>query len=102
MWETQYGGMDIRCGDCGSWDQNWVEVEPDGVIYAWFRTNQAFEGAEQFKDDNIPWYKRGTAPDSEVKLAVRAVVAAAEDAEIDVRDIDGFVSWVPSRTAART
>ena len=28
MWETQYGGMDIRCGDCGSWDQNWVEVEP--------------------------------------------------------------------------
>lgn len=54
MWETQYGGMDIRCGDCGSWDQNWVEVEPDGVIYAWFRTNQAFEGAEQFKDD-IPY-----------------------------------------------
>lgn len=51
---------------------------------------------------NIPWYKRGTAPDSEVKLAVRAVVAAAEDAEVDVRDIDGFVSWVPSRTAART
>ncbi len=40
-----------------------------------------------------PWYKRGTAPDSEVKLAVRAVVAAAEDAAIDPRDIDGFVSW---------
>ena len=42
---------------------------------------------------NTPWCKRGTAADSEVKLAVRAVVAAAEDAGIDVRDIDGFVSW---------
>lgn len=28
---------------------------------------------------NTPWCKRGTAADSEVKLAVRAVVAAAED-----------------------
>jgi acetyl-CoA acetyltransferase len=40
-----------------------------------------------------PWYKRGTSPDSEVKMAVRAVVAAAEDAALDPRDIDGFVSW---------
>jgi len=40
-----------------------------------------------------PWYKRGTAPESEFKLAVRAVVAAAEDAGMSPRDIDGFVSW---------
>jgi acetyl-CoA acetyltransferase len=40
-----------------------------------------------------PWYKRGTAPDSEFKMAVQAVVAAAEDAGISPRDIDGFVSW---------
>lgn len=39
------------------------------------------------------WYKRGSAPDSELKLAVRAVVAAAKDAGMDPRDIDGFVSW---------
>jgi acetyl-CoA acetyltransferase len=41
----------------------------------------------------LPWYKRGTAPDSELKMAVQAVVAAAEDAGVDPRDIDGFVSW---------
>src|SRR4051812_28727379 len=40
-----------------------------------------------------PWYKRGTAPDPEMKLALRAIVAAADDAGIDPRDIDGFVSW---------
>ena len=40
-----------------------------------------------------PWYKRGTAAESEIRLAVRAIVAAAEDAGIDPRDIDGFVSW---------
>lgn len=40
-----------------------------------------------------PWYKRGSAADSELKLALRAVVAAADDAGIDPRDIDGFVSW---------
>jgi acetyl-CoA acetyltransferase len=40
-----------------------------------------------------PWYKRGTSPDSEVKMAVRAIVAAAEDAGVDPRDVDGFVSW---------
>lgn len=41
----------------------------------------------------LPWYKRGTSPDSELKMAVMAVVAAAEDAGVDPRDIDGFVSW---------
>jgi uncharacterized protein len=51
LWEMQYGAMDIRCGECGSWDQEWVEVEPDAEVYAWFRTNQAFEGAEAFKND---------------------------------------------------
>ena len=27
---------------------------------------------------NTPWYKRGTSPDSEVKMAVRSIVAAAD------------------------
>lgn len=41
----------------------------------------------------LPWYKRGTAPDSEFEMAVQAVIGAAEDAGMDPRDIDGFVSW---------
>jgi uncharacterized OB-fold protein len=50
LWHTQYGGLDIRCGVCGSWDVEWVDVEPEGKVYAWLRTNQPFEGAEEFWD----------------------------------------------------
>jgi acetyl-CoA acetyltransferase len=40
-----------------------------------------------------PLYKRGTAPDPEMKLCLRAIVAACEDAGISPRDVDGFVSY---------
>jgi acetyl-CoA acetyltransferase len=40
-----------------------------------------------------PLYKRGTSPDPEMKLALRAIVAACEDAGIDPSDVDGFVSY---------
>src|SRR5437868_6324055 len=48
-----------------------------------------------------PWYKRGAAPEPELKLAERAIVAAAEDAGIDPRDIDGFVSWGSERNSGQ-
>ncbi len=48
-----------------------------------------------------PWYKRATAPDPEMKLAMRAVVAAAEDAGIDPKEIDGFVSWGSENNAGQ-
>lgn len=35
-----------RCGDCGSWEHNWVEVAPRGTIYAWTRTFHPFGGLE--------------------------------------------------------
>ncbi|MEZ0134309.1 MULTISPECIES: thiolase C-terminal domain-containing protein [Novosphingobium] len=47
-----------------------------------------------------PYYKRGTSPEPELKLALRAITAAAEDAGIDVRDIDGFVSYASERSDA--
>ena len=40
-----------------------------------------------------PLYKRGSSPDPEMKLCLRAIVAACEDAGIDPRDADGFVSY---------
>jgi acetyl-CoA acetyltransferase len=51
------------------------------------------------------YYKHGQAPDSELKLALMAILAAAEDAGIDAREIDGFASYSndrndPSRLAA--
>jgi acetyl-CoA acetyltransferase len=44
-----------------------------------------------------PLYKRGTAPDPEMKLCLRAIVAACEDAGVSPRDVDGFVSYGSER-----
>jgi uncharacterized OB-fold protein len=54
MWEAINGSPTFRCGECGCWDLEWVEVEPVGVIYAWIRTNQPFDGVLERKDD-IPY-----------------------------------------------
>jgi acetyl-CoA acetyltransferase len=44
-----------------------------------------------------PLYKRGTSPDAEMKLCLRAIVSACEDAGISPRDVDGFVSYGSER-----
>ncbi len=43
------------------------------------------------------YYKRGGAPVSEFQLVLEAIIAAADDAGIDVRDIDGFASYSNDR-----
>ncbi len=43
------------------------------------------------------YYKRGGAPVSEFRLVLEAIFRAAEDAGIDVRDIDGFASYSNDR-----
>jgi uncharacterized OB-fold protein len=51
MWEPQNGSPTYRCGQCGSWEQEWVEMELEGTVYAWIRTNQAFDGVTERADD---------------------------------------------------
>jgi acetyl-CoA acetyltransferase len=51
------------------------------------------------------YYKHGQAPESEMVLALRAILSACEDAGLDPRAIDGFASYSndrndPSRLAA--
>jgi acetyl-CoA acetyltransferase len=46
------------------------------------------------------YYKRGRAPDAQFKLALQAILAAAEDAGIDPRDIDGFASYANDQNDA--
>ncbi|MFA7441352.1 MAG: transporter [Sphingomonadaceae bacterium] len=48
-----------------------------------------------------PYYKRGSSPDPELKLALRAIVGACEDAGLDPRDVDGFVSYASERSDAQ-
>ncbi|MAG29421.1 MAG: acetyl-CoA acetyltransferase [Deltaproteobacteria bacterium] len=43
------------------------------------------------------YYKRGASPDPEFVLACQAIRRAAEDAGIDVRDIDGIISYADQR-----
>jgi acetyl-CoA acetyltransferase len=43
------------------------------------------------------YYKHGGAPVAEFRLAIEAISKAAEDAGIDVRDIDGFASYSNDR-----
>jgi acetyl-CoA acetyltransferase len=51
------------------------------------------------------YYKHGRAPESEVALALQAILRACDDAGIDPRQVDGFASYSndrndPSRLAA--
>jgi acetyl-CoA acetyltransferase len=43
------------------------------------------------------YYKRGAAPDPEFKMTLDAIRLAADDAGIDVRDIDGYASFSNDR-----
>ncbi|RYH00214.1 MAG: acetyl-CoA acetyltransferase, partial [Alphaproteobacteria bacterium] len=44
------------------------------------------------------YYKHSQSPDAEFKLALKAVLAASEDAGLDPRDIDGFASYSNDRS----
>src|SRR5579864_5579318 len=46
------------------------------------------------------YYKRGQAPVSEFRLACEAIIKAADDAGIDVRDIDGISGYADDRNDA--
>ncbi len=46
------------------------------------------------------FYKRAASPDSELALALQAIVAAAQDAGIDPQEIDGLVSYAHERNTA--
>jgi uncharacterized OB-fold protein len=45
-WPAHY-----RCGQCGSWDTEWVAVEPQGTVFSWTRSWYAFDRVIERKDD---------------------------------------------------
>jgi len=46
------------------------------------------------------YYRHGTSPDPEFKLALKAILAACGDAGLDPREIDGFASYSDDRSDA--
>lgn len=46
------------------------------------------------------YYRHGASPDPEFKLALKAILAACEDAGLDPREIDGFSSYSDDRSEA--
>jgi uncharacterized OB-fold protein len=43
-----------RCGECGSWDFLWAQLEPRGVVYSWTRTWYAFDRTKERAED-VPY-----------------------------------------------
>lgn len=43
-----------RCGECGSWQFEWVEREPRGQIFSWTRTWYSFDRTRE-RGDDIPY-----------------------------------------------
>lgn len=43
-----------RCADCGSWDQEWVQVEPRGTIFSWTRSWAAFDSSPE-RGEELPY-----------------------------------------------
>jgi acetyl-CoA acetyltransferase len=46
------------------------------------------------------YYRHGGSPDAEFKLALKAILAACNDAGLDPREIDGFASYSDDRSDA--
>jgi uncharacterized OB-fold protein len=49
MWPAHW-----RCGECGSWEVTWEDVEPVGSVYSWTRTWYAFDRIAERADD-VPY-----------------------------------------------
>lgn len=49
MWPAHH-----RCAECGSWDQEWVDVEPKGTVYSWTRSHGAFDRTPERAED-VPY-----------------------------------------------
>lgn len=77
LWDANLGGPNLRCGECGGWDQEWIEVEPTGTIYAWIRTNQPFAGV--IEKDDVPYVTIDTEIGGPGGPRVMGILKGSED-----------------------
>jgi len=67
-----------RCGRCGSWDFDWVEVDPIGTVYAWTRAHLVFEGVDE-RRDQVPYVTALVEVEGTDGIRVLGVLKGAED-----------------------
>lgn len=63
-WPAHY-----RCGKCGSWEFDWVELEPKGTVFTWTRSWYVFDRVRERADD-VPY------------VTVVAEIPGADDARV--------------------
>lgn len=77
-----------RCGECGSWDHEWIERPLTGTIFTYTRTHHAFAGTQAFplpfttvlvSLTDLPVRLIGVLEDSEAALKIGATVAGRID-----------------------
>ena len=77
-----------RCGDCGSWEHQWVEQPLSGTIFTWTRTHHRFGGTEGLavpfvtvlvRLDAVPVRLQGLLEGSEADLRIGATVTGRID-----------------------
>lgn len=73
MWPAHW-----RCGQCGSWDLEWVALPPTGVIYSWTRTWYAFDRTTERAED-VPYVVLLVEVAGADGARVMGVLAGAED-----------------------
>jgi uncharacterized protein len=44
----------FRCGKCGSWEMQWVQLQAVGTVYAWTRSWYAFDRVKERSED-VPY-----------------------------------------------
>jgi uncharacterized OB-fold protein len=44
----------FRCASCGSWDQEWAPVEPEGTVFTWTKTWLPFDRTPERAED-VPY-----------------------------------------------
>jgi uncharacterized protein len=77
-----------RCGECGSWDHEWVEQPLAGHVFTWTRTHHHFGGTEGLKRpfvtlvvtlNTVPVRLVGVMEGNETALRIGAAVAGRID-----------------------
>ena len=80
-----------RCGECGSWDHEWVEQDFVGTVFTWTRTHHRFGGTEGIalpyvtllvELDAVPIRLQGLLEGDEQGLKIGVKVAGRVDGTI--------------------